>query len=225
MTREELRAQGRRTREIFLRAAAEEIAVRGYDGTSLADIARRLNKPKAALRHHYPTKADFARDILEYQYRRWSQVRDVVVAKGHTGIRLLYTLIATATRESTEGPYARAALIIELHTHALDFELPAAQFDWYDELTEIVRQAQADGEVKPEIEPRLAATMLLDAAFGVYLREPTLDGERLIARLRPTWEAALWMMGVPDPSSHLESISPADIPAPLPLPDRSKQPS
>lgn len=220
MTREELREQGRRTREIFLRAAAEEIAMRGYDGTSLADIARRLYKPKAALRHHYPTKADFARDILEYQYRRWSQVRDVVVAKGLTGIRLLYTLIATATRESAEGPFARAALIIELHTHALEFELPSAQFDWYDELTEIVRQAQVAGEVKPEIEPRLAATMLLDAAFGVYLRQPNLDGERLIARLRPTWEAALWMMGIPDPASYLESISPADIPGPLPLPDR-----
>ncbi|WP_167045134.1 TetR/AcrR family transcriptional regulator [Salinibacterium sp. ZJ454] len=225
MIREELRAQGQRTREQFMRAAAEEICLRGYDGASLADIARRVGKPKAALRHHYPTKADFARDILEYQYARWAQVHDAVLAKGLTGVRLMYTLVATATSVAGEAPYARASVIIELHSHSLDFDLPAARFDWYEELTEIARQAQRDGEIRAGIEPQLTATMLLDAAFGVYLREPDLNGEAMTRRLRPTWEAALWMMGVPDPPRYLETISPADIPPPAPLPERPSIPS
>lgn len=221
MTREELRAQGQQTRVQFLWAAAEEICLRGYDGASLADIARRLGKPKAALRHHYPTKADFARDILDYQYARWGQVYEAVLAKELTGIRLIYTLVATATRVAGEAPFARAAVMIELHSHALDFDLPVARFDWYRQLADIARQAQRDGEIREGIDPDLTATMLLDAAFGVYLRMPDVNGQEMTDQLRPTWEAALWMMGVPDPPRYLETISPADIPPPLPLPLRS----
>lgn len=46
------------TREGVLRAAREAFAARGYDGTTLAAIAARLDVSPAALLRHAPTKAD-----------------------------------------------------------------------------------------------------------------------------------------------------------------------
>src|SRR2546428_7820305 len=46
------------TREDVLRAAREAFAGRGYDGTTLAAIAARLDVSPAALLRHAPTKAD-----------------------------------------------------------------------------------------------------------------------------------------------------------------------
>ena len=45
------------TREQVLKAAREAFAARGYDGTTLADIAARLGVSPAALLRHAPTKA------------------------------------------------------------------------------------------------------------------------------------------------------------------------
>jgi TetR/AcrR family transcriptional regulator, transcriptional repressor of aconitase len=220
----ERRQQGRLTRARFLAAAAEEIAQRGYEGASLSDIAARVGEPKTALRYHYPTKADFARDILAYQSARWAQVRDAVLAQGYSGVRLLYTLVATATRQSAESAHARAAIMIELNSSALDFDLPPMRFDWYAYVEELIAEARQAGEIRESVDPRSGACALLDSAFAVYLLYPDLDEDEMIARLQPSWEASLWMMGVPDPPAYLETIEPTRIGPPPPLPERAPAP-
>ncbi|GAB2664466.1 hypothetical protein GCM10027169_28450 [Gordonia jinhuaensis] len=59
--------QGDGTRELLLRAAAEEILGTGYAGASLSAIAARRNVTKGALAYHYPAKSDIAAALLERQ--------------------------------------------------------------------------------------------------------------------------------------------------------------
>jgi AcrR family transcriptional regulator len=53
------------TREEIREVALELFATRGYEQTSLREIAERLNITKAALYYHFPSKDELLGDILE----------------------------------------------------------------------------------------------------------------------------------------------------------------
>lgn len=53
------------TREQARRVAAELFATRGYEQTSLAEIAGRLGITKAALYYHFRSKSDLLRSLVE----------------------------------------------------------------------------------------------------------------------------------------------------------------
>jgi len=58
-------AQARRTRQRVIDTAGRLFADRGYDGTSLQLIADEMGMTKAAVYHHFPTKADILQAISE----------------------------------------------------------------------------------------------------------------------------------------------------------------
>src|SRR5438105_15951518 len=95
------------TREQVLKAAREAFAARGYDGTTLADIAARLGLSPAALLRHAPTKAalfaaamsqpppgdaPFALDFLKESDAR--RPREVLQRVARTAIPLIESTIA-----------------------------------------------------------------------------------------------------------------------------------
>src|ERR1700754_988811 len=53
------------TKERILEAARELFAERGYAGTSIRDIAERLEMTKAALYYHFPGKQDVLAALVE----------------------------------------------------------------------------------------------------------------------------------------------------------------
>lgn len=53
------------TREAARRVAAELFATRGYEQTSLSEIAGRLGISKAALYYHFKSKSDLLRSLVE----------------------------------------------------------------------------------------------------------------------------------------------------------------
>jgi len=53
------------TREEILEVALELFATKGYEQTSLREIAERLNITKAALYYHFPSKDELLGDVLE----------------------------------------------------------------------------------------------------------------------------------------------------------------
>ena len=53
------------TRTALLNSAELAIRQRGYNGFSFADMARDVGIRKASIHHHFPTKADLARQLIE----------------------------------------------------------------------------------------------------------------------------------------------------------------
>jgi TetR/AcrR family transcriptional repressor of nem operon len=53
------------TREKLVDSARYLIQTRGYNGFSYADIAEQVEVRKASIHHHFPTKADLARAVIE----------------------------------------------------------------------------------------------------------------------------------------------------------------
>lgn len=59
------------TRDRLRAAAAERFGRRGYDGTSMADLAERIGVTKATLYSHYPSKEALLLDLFEDAIADW----------------------------------------------------------------------------------------------------------------------------------------------------------
>lgn len=64
------------TRERILDTAQELVQLRGYNGFSYADISSDLAISKPSVHHHFPTKADLARELVMRYRERFDAARD-----------------------------------------------------------------------------------------------------------------------------------------------------
>jgi len=177
------------TRERLLRAAAEVFAERGYDGTRVADIAAAAGVSNGALYAHFPSKADLLVDALRTHGRRL--LADLFAADPD---RSITDLLLAIGRWLPRRRDPRGYLIVEALVAARrdpDVARPMRDYigeraDW---LSELVRLAQAGGELDPVLSPNALAHFCLLLAMGSALVPPALhavgDDEwaALLARL------------------------------------------
>ena len=188
------------TRERLLQAAADVFAERGYDGTRVADIAAAAGVSNGALYAHFSSKADLLVDALRTHGRRL--LADLFAADPN---RSITELLLTIGRWLPRRRDPRGYLIVEALVAARrdqDVARPMRDYigeraDW---LSELVRLAQAGGELDPVLSPNALAHFCLLLSMGSALVPPSLhavgDEEwaalltRLAAGLAPPGSAA-----------------------------------
>jgi len=188
------------TRERLLQAAADVFAERGYDGTRVADIAAAAGVSNGALYAHFSSKADLLVDALRTHGRRL--LADLFAADPN---RSITELLLTIGRWLPRRRDPRGYLIVEALVAARrdqDVATPMRDYigeraDW---LSELVRLAQAGGELDPVLSPNALAHFCLLLSMGSALVPPSLhavgDEEwaallaRLAAGLAPQGSAA-----------------------------------
>lgn len=177
------------TRERLLRAAADVFAERGYDGTRVADIAAAAGVSNGALYAHFSSKADLLVDALRTHGRRL--LADLFAADPDRSVTdLLLAIGRWLPRRRDPSGY----LIVEALVAARrDQDVARPMRDYIGEragwLSELVRLAQAGGELDPVLSPNALAHFCLLLAMGSALVPPSLhavgDDEwaALLARL------------------------------------------
>lgn len=73
------RADGERSRQKILDAAAEIATERGYDGTSIAEISRRCGLPASSIYWHFKDKDDLMATVIEDSFDAWNRSWDIDV--------------------------------------------------------------------------------------------------------------------------------------------------
>ena len=191
------------TRERLLRAAADVFAERGYDGTRVADIAAAAGVSNGALYAHFPSKADLLVDALRTHGRRL--LADLFAADPDRSITdMLLAIGRWLPRRRDPSGY----LIVEALVAARrDQDVARPMRDYIGEragwLSELVRLAQAGGELDPALSPNALAHFCLLLAMGSALVPPALHavGDEEWAALLARLVAALGPEGTVGPTA------------------------
>jgi AcrR family transcriptional regulator len=157
------RQNGVRSREDVIAAAGRLFSARGYHGTSMRDLARELGLIGSSLYSHIDSKADLLVEVVERGAHLFQESADQAMASPGDGLTRLRALLAGHVDVVLDHPDEVRTFLYE--AHALDQSHRArvlAARDRYEQAFRTVLSAgAADGSLRPDLDPRLAAIILL----------------------------------------------------------------
>jgi AcrR family transcriptional regulator len=162
------------TRDRLLRAAADVFAARGYDGTRVADIATAAGVSKGAMYAHYPSKADLLVDALRTHGPRL--LADAFAADPARSITELLLVIGLwlPRRRDAAGYLNVEALVAARRDEDVARPMRAYIGERANWLGDLMRTAQAGGELDSMLSPNALAHFCLLLAMGSALVTPDL---------------------------------------------------
>ena len=133
---------------------------RGYDGTSMEDLARAAGISKSSFYHHVDGKEALLAAACERALSALTAIRDdPLVHEGRAVDRLEHVLRLTTQALLTELPYVTLLLRVRGNTTTEKKALERRRdFDRFT--TVLVSQAIADGDLRGDIEPAVATKLV-----------------------------------------------------------------
>ena len=146
--------------EAVLSVAVEVFNERGYDGTSMEDLARRLGLAKSAIYHHVTGKEELLRLALDRALDGWAGAATVARGLDAPAVVRLETLVRESVAVLVERlPYVTLLLRVRGNTEVERAAL--ARRRSFDRLVaSLVREAQHDGDVRRDLDPTVAAHLV-----------------------------------------------------------------
>jgi AcrR family transcriptional regulator len=150
-----------------LRTAVEVFTERGYDGTSMEDLARRLGIAKSAIYHHVGSKEELLRLALD---RALDGLIDLAARTrrldGPAIIRLEHLVRGSVLVLHEQLPYVTLLLRVRGNTEVERAALNRRrQLDRY--AAALVKEAERDGDVRPDVDPAITARLLFGTVNSV----------------------------------------------------------
>ena len=165
-----------RTRHAILMAAAKVFEEYGYEAATIAEILSASGVTKGALYFHFRSKDDLAQGVLALQ----DQQLPVPVRRSKVQ-ELVDTVMLHAYRLRTD-PLVRAGVRLSMEQHpSLNRSGPFLR--WSEYCSELLRQAQAQGELLPHVSPSETADVLVASFAGVQsMSQAVMDYQDLSSR-------------------------------------------
>jgi AcrR family transcriptional regulator len=162
MTAQIPRRRGRPGHDLdaVLAAAVRLFNTHGYDATSMFDIAESLGITKSSVYHHISGKEQLLQMAMDRALDGLFEVADEVRALDATALHRLEQLVRRSVLVLAERFEFVTVLLrvrgnTEVEQHAL-----ARRRDFDAIVTDLVKQAQAEGGVRPDVDPAAAARLL-----------------------------------------------------------------
>lgn len=180
-------AKGLAKREEILDAALEEFARRGYDRTSMREIARLAGLSQAGLLHYFSSKEELFLSVLRRRDDRATEPDE------YSHVHSVSRLLRAVDRNADEPGLVR--LFVSMSAESVDGDGVAHEFfveryRWLmEEIAGDIRAQQVAGDVSPAIDPEDAASILVAVADGLQLQwllNP--DGVDMGARIAKLWQ-------------------------------------
>ncbi len=186
---------GRPTRERISSAALQLFAEKGFDGTSVRDIARAAGIAEGALYRHFPSKEALARSLFLDGYARLAADIGTLCATIPDFPGRVSALVGHFCRLFDEEPTLFGFLLLNQHDHLRFVDRQDDAGNVVSALERVFVDAVASGEIPPQ-DPVLATALALGtvaqpAVFHLYGR---LEG-RLAERTVTITAAVLRVVG------------------------------
>lgn len=159
----------------ILHAALETIHGRGYNASSVQDIATAAGAPKGSFYNHFASKEALCLEILDLYREQERDILGILEDQGRPARERLIRHFAALSEINKRG-LERGCLIGNLAAEASS-ESPAVRTrlasmlsEWTGLLAECIREGQASGEVGASGSPEDLAAFLVNAYEGAILR-------------------------------------------------------
>ncbi|HVY13802.1 MAG TPA: TetR family transcriptional regulator C-terminal domain-containing protein [Rhodopila sp.] len=179
------------TRDQLLATGLKVLHARGFHATGVQDIAEAADVPKASFYSHFPSKEAFGADVLgRYWERRASHAAAILGDETRPPMDRLRTYFEGKTSPPPDAPFDKGCMIgnfsAELagSSRLVRDRLATVFAAWGTLLARCIRDAQADGTLRPDLDPDETAAFLIDAFEGAVLRTKVDRDGAALARFR-----------------------------------------
>jgi AcrR family transcriptional regulator len=180
------------TRRKIIEAAVELFNDVGYPNTGLGDIIERVGMTKGALYHHFSSKEALAVAIIE-------EGSDILL-KTFQGISrssapalesMIHGVLVVVDLGNTDKLVRMGAVLLRIF--AKFSEVSTLNYGvWLAEMGAQARRAQAEGDLRDDIDAQIAGEFIVSAMLGTELISNAVSGgEDLLDRVTRTWELLL----------------------------------
>ena len=178
----------------LLAVAVEVFNERGYDATSMDELATRLGVTKSAIYHHVPSKVELLRLALDRALDALFAVTEEPGATRGPAIDRLEHVVRRSVRVlADELPFVTLLLRVRGNS-AVELEALARRRRFDRVVTDLVRSAEEEGDVRPDVDPALTSRLLFGTVNSLtewYRPDGDLSADELADALVTTTFAGL----------------------------------
>jgi len=154
-------------RESLLTVAVEVFNERGYDGTSMEDLSRRLGIAKSSIYHHVDSKEDLLALALDRALDGLFSVARQARQRPEPAIERLEFLVRGSVRVLAER-LPQVTLLLRARGNTATERRALARRREFDQIVaDLVKEAAADGDIRPDIDPAITARLLFGMVNSV----------------------------------------------------------
>ena len=153
-------------RRAILHAAVRVFAEKGYQGCRIADVARAAHVAYGLVYHYFRNKDELLESVFTEQWAILMNAIQAIDEGPGTAADKIAGIYGFVFDVYKTAPAAVRVLILEVTrtTHALRAGSTRETFERAVQLVaDVVRDGQANAELRPELDPVLAATAILGA--------------------------------------------------------------
>lgn len=165
--------------------ALRVFADRGYDGASMDDVARAAGITKASIYHHVSGKEALLERGLGRALDALFAILDEPAARDGRAIQRLRHIVERVAETTLRLLPELTVLFRARGTSKSDRDAVERRRAFDRAVTELIVMAQREGDVRPDVEPRLAARLIFGMSNSVveWYRTGTLTRERIASAI------------------------------------------
>ena len=146
--------------ESLLQVAVKLFNERCYDGTSMEDLSRKLGITKSAIYHHVPSKQELLRLAVDRALNGlFAVAHDTEFIEGRAIDRLEHLVRGSVGVLIEQLPFVTLLLRVRGNTKVERTAL-ARRREFDQIVTKLVKQAEMEGDVRPDIDPAVTSRLL-----------------------------------------------------------------
>ncbi|MBN3459131.1 ScbR family autoregulator-binding transcription factor [Mycolicibacterium mageritense] len=180
------------TRKKIITAAVDLFSEIGYPATGLGEIIERADMTKGALYYHFDSKEALAAAIIdEAGARILATFRGITESPSPALENIIHGLFVVTDYTDTDK-LARIGMQLMRTFTGLNEAAGRVYADWLDELVEQVNQAGVEGDLRPGLDTKGTAEVILGSMLGAEaIASATSTGSDLRQRVARTWDLLL----------------------------------
>lgn len=181
------------TKARLFAAAAELFTRRGYNGTTVDEIARKAGVAKGTFFVHFASKASVVIELIKIQTRATRRARERVVEEGGSPVEALrVTTLTLGEQAGSSRELSRAVLAATLASSEVGSAAEALFNEVHHLMIADARAAQKLGLLAPKPDANTIAGALMASYLGAAFHFTSSPrAKELVAVLRPLVEANL----------------------------------